>query len=256
MNRFHIYHARDCASNTNVMQAPGLITGVETYASLLKAARDRAELTQTQLAKKAGVAQGTVGNIESGERLNPSSETLAKLAKALGLLVDDLTPGSVKAKQNQPLAHGEIGSTPKAGGDVVRIVKREADTNFRRAPVVAWARLGEILLTTAREGLADAEHLPVFDGTPPESVWAIAEADHPRFGIKRGRKLLFAPVSDPKSCEEDAVHLFVTAAGNLILGQFRRLAGDDYEAIPDSGPPMDTDRHGIKVLAEMIAIHK
>lgn len=256
MNRFHIYHARDCAPNTNVMQPPGLITGVETYATLLKAARDRAELTQTQLAKKAGVAQGTVGNIESGERLNPSSETLAKLAKALGLLVDDLTPGSAKVKQNQTLAHDESDISPQGGGDAVRIVKRESATNSRRAPVVAWARLGEILLTTAREGLADGEHLPVFDGTPPESVWAIAEADHPRFGIKRGRKLLFAPVSNPKACEEDAVHLFKTLGGTLFLGQFRRLAGDDFEAVPDSGPPLDSARHGIAVLAEMIAIHK
>ena len=256
MYRFHIYHARDCAPNTNVMQPPGLITGVETYASLLRAARDRAELTQTQLAKKAGVAQGTVGNIESGERLNPSSETLAKLAKALGLLVDDLTPSHAKGKQSQTLAHHENAGTPELKGSPVRFVKREGATNSKRAPVVARARLGEILLTTAREGLADAEHLPVFDGTPPQSVWAIAEADHPRLGIKRGRKLLFAPVSNPKACEEDAVHLFRTLGGSLILGQFRRLAGEDFEAIPDSGPPLDSARHGITVLAEMIAIHK
>ena len=255
MLRFHVYHARDCASNTNVLQPPGLITGVETYASLLKAARKAADLTQGELAKKAGVSQGTVGNIESHAR-DPQVDSLAKLAFALDLLVDDLIPGAGRARALRILRDAIENQNPTDSLGITPLVKQVSATKVRRAPVVAWARLGVVLLTKVRGDLADAEHLPVVEGTPPDSVWAEAEADQPRFGIKRGRKLLFAPVLGVSECEENEVHLFMMPSGVLVLGELRRLAGDGYEAIPDSGPPLDSERHGIKVIAAMLAIYR
>lgn len=44
--------------------------------------RKRRDLTQSELAKKSGVSQSTIAQIESG-RKDPSVKTLGKLAKAL-----------------------------------------------------------------------------------------------------------------------------------------------------------------------------
>lgn len=64
------------------MQHHGLITDVKTLAERLRWAREQRGLTQAALAKKAGVAQGTIGNAESGVRKRPRE--LLQLAAALG----------------------------------------------------------------------------------------------------------------------------------------------------------------------------
>jgi transcriptional regulator with XRE-family HTH domain len=52
--------------------------------SSLKAARSRADLTLSELAKKSGVAVDTISGIERGVRV-PQARTLNKLARALGV---------------------------------------------------------------------------------------------------------------------------------------------------------------------------
>jgi transcriptional regulator with XRE-family HTH domain len=52
----------------------------------LKTARERAGLTQTALARKAGVHQVTIARLETGVR-RPSVPMLQRLAKALGIPV-------------------------------------------------------------------------------------------------------------------------------------------------------------------------
>src|SRR6476661_4502884 len=45
---------------------------------------------QTDLAARAGLRQGTIANLETGARDNPTQETLDKLAAAFGISVDTL----------------------------------------------------------------------------------------------------------------------------------------------------------------------
>lgn len=63
------------------MRGAGIPPTMETLASRLREARKAKGMTQTDLARAAGVAQSTVGNVESGERDGASS--LALLAEAL-----------------------------------------------------------------------------------------------------------------------------------------------------------------------------
>jgi len=53
----------------------------------LKTARKAAQLTQTELAKKAGLRQAAISDYESG-RLTPSTETLTNLASVLCVSAD------------------------------------------------------------------------------------------------------------------------------------------------------------------------
>ena len=47
-------------------------------------------LSQEKLARLADVANNTIIKIEAGKNKNPTLETLRKIAKALGVSVDDL----------------------------------------------------------------------------------------------------------------------------------------------------------------------
>jgi len=56
----------------------------------LKKLREQKGLSQDRLAKLADVANNTIIKIEQGENINPTLETLKKVAKALEISVDEL----------------------------------------------------------------------------------------------------------------------------------------------------------------------
>ncbi len=56
----------------------------------LKKIREQKGLSQDRLAKLADVANNTIIKIEQGENINPTLDTLKKIAKALDLKVDEL----------------------------------------------------------------------------------------------------------------------------------------------------------------------
>lgn len=75
------YHVRDYHENTNVKQVDGLITCVTSIGDRIKWARKQRKMSQAELAKSAGVSQGTIGNAESGIRDRPRE--LLAIARAL-----------------------------------------------------------------------------------------------------------------------------------------------------------------------------
>ena len=56
----------------------------------LRKMREAKGLSQERLARMADVANNTIIKIESGKNQNPTLDTLKKIAKALGISVDDL----------------------------------------------------------------------------------------------------------------------------------------------------------------------
>lgn len=65
-------------------------TQENSLAKNLKKLREKVGLSQDRLAKLADVANNTIIKIEQGENINPTLETLKKVAKALKVSVDDL----------------------------------------------------------------------------------------------------------------------------------------------------------------------
>lgn len=64
---------------------------------ILAIARSRAGLTQAELARRAGVPQSVVSDLENGKTLYPRLDTAMALAKALGCTIDDLFAPNQKA---------------------------------------------------------------------------------------------------------------------------------------------------------------
>ena len=63
--------------------------------------RERAFLTQAELAEKSGVSEGTINRIEAGKH-EPRISTIRKLAKALNVSPDEL----VRSSEDQQTSGG------------------------------------------------------------------------------------------------------------------------------------------------------
>jgi transcriptional regulator with XRE-family HTH domain len=61
-----------------------------TIGENIKKYRNKLGISQDQLSKKADLAFHTIAKIEAGSTPNPTIETVAKIAKALDVSVDDL----------------------------------------------------------------------------------------------------------------------------------------------------------------------
>lgn len=88
---------------TNVIQALGLITGVNTFPERLKDAREKLGISQAELARRLGLkSTGSVGNWESGARSVPRE--LVSLATELKVRPEWLRHG----KGPRALKPGEV----------------------------------------------------------------------------------------------------------------------------------------------------
>lgn len=84
-------HDRDISANTIVFGNSRQIALVINIAERLKSAREAAKLSQDELAKKAGVTQGTIANVEGGLRKNPRE--LLAIARAVSVNAEWLKTG-------------------------------------------------------------------------------------------------------------------------------------------------------------------
>jgi transcriptional regulator with XRE-family HTH domain len=66
------------------------MTGGKTISGNIKKLRSKLGLTQDDLAKRADIKYTTLMKVESGTVNNPSVQTMAKIAKALGVSIEDL----------------------------------------------------------------------------------------------------------------------------------------------------------------------
>jgi transcriptional regulator with XRE-family HTH domain len=70
----------------------------------LKKYRRIAGLSQTQLAKKSGVDVTLISRLERGERQRASYESIVRLARALNLEPEELSPVELGSKPSRPVA--------------------------------------------------------------------------------------------------------------------------------------------------------
>lgn len=61
-----------------------------SIAANIRKYRTEKKLSQEKLARLADLAFPTIAKIESGETLNPTIETMRKIAAVLGISIDDL----------------------------------------------------------------------------------------------------------------------------------------------------------------------
>lgn len=196
-----------------------------------------------EMAKAAGCSYQNISQLSRGLQRSMDASQLHKIAAWAGVNQDWLIFGT-----------GEMVSSPNVSDFQPSTVLPYSVKTYNLAPVFEWAQLGVVLFTES-ESLKAGEYRERPDGAGPAFKWFICEAALPRFRIKRGWRVAVDPLTDASICQDGETYLFKTVGGSYFLGDFRRLA-DGYEAIPDSGPPLDTARHGITVVAEFAGAMK
>ena len=80
-----------------------------TFAERLREYRERAGMSQLELAERSGVARAYINMLESGKRENPGLETVQRLARGLGIDVVYLVRDLDESEQ-QPTALATVGA--------------------------------------------------------------------------------------------------------------------------------------------------
>jgi transcriptional regulator with XRE-family HTH domain len=187
-------HVRDCNLITNVMQGGAPIaTAMKTLAERTKEARERLGMTQQELADAAGVAQGTIGNIERGRGQRPREA--AKIARALKVNLDwylyeegPMEPNKLLqlayAQGIDPVLPLELTEVSDTDWAMLRLfqrlpeeIRQEKLTELIDATKENRAATDEILERYGAKGTAPAERVnqllppaPTLEGHPPRKV--------------------------------------------------------------------------------------
>lgn len=114
------YHNSNVYNNTFVIDNHGKISFVKTFAERLKASRETAKITQTELAKRVGLVQGAIAQMENGR--NAGSRHIGKIADTLGVRALWLETG----KGPQQASNTIIGPDIKG-----------------RVPLISWVQAGD-----------------------------------------------------------------------------------------------------------------
>jgi transcriptional regulator with XRE-family HTH domain len=110
----------------------------KTLAEVLRSAREAAELSQTALADRVGLAANHIARLEGGAKVAPRFDTVARLAVALGLSLDDIA----RACGYRATASGSTGA------DTTGIVRAVGQVHrLRQAMADADSAAGELLVS-------------------------------------------------------------------------------------------------------------
>lgn len=131
--------------NSHVVELPNILADMKTIGERLKEARHAANLSQEALARRAGVTQGLIGQIENGR--NKGSKHAAALARALNVSADWLESGTgPKERPASSLpdprgshALGKAQYNPPKEGDNF---EAGPDIRTRPYPEISWVQAG------------------------------------------------------------------------------------------------------------------
>lgn len=217
---------------------------------------DTKELNPNSLAKALNnkPPQPQIYRFLEGISKEPKRSTLEPIAAFFKVPVDAFFDTSIAQSVARELGIGQTAYTYSAPPSQPAIVSEStpytvnlySGTKMILAPVVEWARLGADLYKDNKEVLA-SRFEAITAGSKPNTKWVEVEADMPRLMLSRGDVVLITPVSGQHECKESKMHLFKTIGGAYFLGTFRRLASG-FEAIPDSGPALESEKHGVQVV--------
>lgn len=213
-------HVREFTPPTIVTQASATFTDVNDIAERLRDAREAAGLTQPQLAARAGVSPGTIGNIESGYRKEPRQ--LLAIAAALGVNAEWLQSGrGVRQAQLilHPVAHDLSQAQPSVD-----------------APHLKWEDL-----------MQGSEHLP--------AVYTLEVLDDSMAPLLNpGDRAEFDRTAAISSSRRRV--LVRDNAGNHYIREYRERRPGIWQAVAlnQAYLPLDSEADGLQVVAVMVGV--
>jgi len=226
------------------------------YAERLAGAMKHSGASKTTLARAIGISYQAVKKVLDGGSHSLSAENNAKAARYLGVSSHWLATGD-----GQMLADTLATQTPHSDGGAdpmseksPLILEQSSSNTFKRAPVVAWARLGDDLRKPNENWPAEA--MRVIYSTKPMSglvKWVEVVDDLLAPRVLRGDIVVVDPEGKPMV---DSPVLVRLSDGTHVLRFYRPLAGDAFEVFDGAGRTMDSVRHGIVVAATFVTLSR
>ena len=179
-------------------------------------------------------------------------------ARGLGVPISAFSPRIAAQLKKASEANNEqdmvkaSGLTPSA--EPALIVDMQAGNTSRRAPVVAWARLGDDLRKPNEDWPAEA--MRAINSTKPMSglvKWVEVQDDLLAPRVLKGDWVAVDPNGAPRM---DSLVLAKAADGSYMLRFYRPLAGGAFEVIDGAGRTMDSLRHGIQFEAAFVTLQR
>lgn len=214
-------------------QARMTITDVNTLAERLKSARDALGLSQEQVALRAGVSQGTIGNIESGTRKRPRE--LLAIAKAVKVSPDWLLKGV-----------GPRLTASSASDDLIN--GAFTDKQLSCAPVLQWGELG-VSLNKSNKLIVSEQALQYLPSSKTSDKCKLItlkdESLAPR--LRSGDMVAIDP--ENTTPRRDQVVLVASQVdGAVFLRRFRPLPDGLFEAYSEVLPTLHSGRDDLRIL--------
>ncbi|HEV7370623.1 helix-turn-helix domain-containing protein [Arenibaculum sp.] len=160
--------------------------------NVLRVLRERAGLTQGQLADRAGTSQGQIAKLERGER-KLTVDWAVKLARELGAEPIDLLPAVSGEAAPRPPARASVPAAP--------VLRHQA---ARALPVRAAARGGVDQEMYLEDGPIDWVGCPDWLVNAPDAyaMYVVGDSMSPRF---RPRQLLFVSPRRPPAAGDGVI---------------------------------------------------
>jgi SOS-response transcriptional repressor LexA len=208
------------------------------FAKRLKAARTQAGLTQVQLARKAGMGQSTIGELESKGHGSTRTATLAAVCGVTALWLES----------------GEGLMSADAAALQIRLppgTRRYPVLTARQAGTLARAQGADTQAQDPELGLEVAD-----DGVSPRAFFLQLEGDAMAPEFREGDRVLL----DPDRAPQPGDHVAALHAGRqLVFRKYRVLAvardgSDVFELSPlhPDHPVMRSDEQALTVLATLV----
>ena len=237
----------------NALVAPATVADMgerEIQAHRIKrlAAMVEREGGKAKTGRKLGYRDGAfIGQMLRGERPITEKTVLAVHALSGYMGWMDAPVGDAR---DRPLGGVDV----TASGNMPLIPGSASGNTFKRAPVIAWARLGDDLRKPNENWPAEA--MRVIYSTKPMSglvKWVEVMDDLLAPRVLRGDIVVVDPEGKPMV---DSPVLVRLSDGTHVLRFYRPLAGDAFEVFDGAGRTMDSVRHGIVVAATFVTLSR
>lgn len=216
----------------------------------VKAARINANMTQKQLAKKLGVAESFVNDVELGRKIM-NENLINRIGKVLNTDLNDVSMVAAdedlkeerEARRAPAIAH----KAPKAEGETQEIWNQAFGSVLKNVPVYDYS------LTKAKETRQLPMHSNKIEGYPADKVFYIEIEDEDMIGYRIAKGDI-ALVYSIKELENNSIAL-IDYKGKRAVRQIKKL--DNTKAlILSNGKTVLTETANIKDITPIATLIK
>lgn len=206
---------------------------------------------RAQFARDFGVPGGgsMISQNVSGNRPISLDGAMA-YARGLGVPISAFSPRIASQLKKASEANDEQGIVKVSGftssDEPALMAAAAAGNTSKRAPVIAWARLGDVVFEEVINKADSLAFAPIGDHGDRVILVPIADdALAPRLRIGD----MVAIDLDNKRPDRDQVTLFMAKAdGAFFLRRYQPLIAPHFEAIDAKNGALDSQRHGLEVI--------